>query len=41
VQIPFSLTLFELSGCYVSAVELHVYAADVLVRYGIDREGFR
>jgi hypothetical protein len=33
--------LFELSGYYLNAVQLHVYAADVLVRCGIDREGFR
>jgi len=31
----------ELSGYYVNAVQLHVHAADVLVRCGIHREGFR
>jgi len=41
VQIPFSLLFFEFSGYYVSAVRRHVYAADVLVRHGVDREGFR
>jgi hypothetical protein len=33
--------IFELSGDDVNAVQLHVSAADVLVRCGIDREGFR
>jgi hypothetical protein len=41
VQIPFSLLFFEFSGYCVSVVRLHVYAADVLVRHGVDREGFR
>jgi hypothetical protein len=41
VQIPLSLMLFELSGYDVNAVQVHVSAADVLVRCGIDREGFR
>ena len=41
VQIPLSLLFLELSGYYVSAVQLHVHAADVLVRCGIHREGFR
>ena len=41
VQTPLSLMLFELSGYDVNAVQLHVSAADVLVRCGIDREGFR
>jgi len=35
------LMFFELSGYCVNAARLHVYAADVLVRYGVDREGFR
>jgi hypothetical protein len=33
--------IFELSDDDVNAVQLHVSAADVLVRCGIDREGFR
>jgi len=41
VQIPLSLLFLELSGYYVNAVQLHVHAADVLVRCGIYREGFR
>jgi hypothetical protein len=41
VQIPLSLMLFELSGHQVKARRLHVNAADVLVRRGIDRDGFR
>ena len=41
VQIPLSLMLFELSGYYVNTVQLHVHAADVLVRRGIHREGSR
>jgi len=41
VQIPLSLILFELSSYYVNAVQLHVHAADVLVRRGIDSEGSR
>ena len=40
-QIPLSLLFLELSGYYVNAVQLHVHAADVLVRCGIHREGFR
>src|SRR5262249_18734738 len=41
VQIPLSLLFLELSGYYVNAVRLHGYAADVLVRHGVDREGSR
>ena len=41
VQIPLSLMLFELSGHYVDVVQVHVHAADVLVRRGIHREGSR
>jgi len=41
VKIPLSLLFLELSGYYVNAVQLHVHAADVLVRCGIHREGFR
>ena len=40
-QIPLSLLLLELIGYYVNAVRLHVYAADVLVRHGVDRDDFR
>ena len=40
-QIALLLMLFELSGYYVNTVQLHVHAADVLVRCGIDMEGFR
>ena len=36
-----SLRFLELSEHGASAVRLHVYAADVLVRPGVDREGFR
>jgi len=38
---PLSLMLFELSGYYVNTVQLHVHAADVLVRRGLDRDGSR
>jgi hypothetical protein len=38
VQIHLSLLFLELSGYYVNAVQLHVHAADVLVRCGIHRE---
>ena len=41
VQIPLSLLFLELSGYYVNAVQLHVHAADALVRRGIHREAFR
>ena len=40
-QIPLSLLLLELSGYCVNAVRLHVNAAEVLVRRGIDRYGSR
>ena len=36
-----SLLFLELSGHCVKTVWLHVYAADVLVRRGVDRDGFR
>jgi len=36
-----SLLFLELNSYCVSAVRRHVYAADVLVRHGVDREGFR
>ena len=35
------LLFLELDGYYVNAVQIHVHAADVLVRCGIHREGFR
>ena len=41
VQIPLSRLFLKLSGYYVNAVQLHVHAADVLVRCGIHREGFK
>ena len=41
VQVPLSLLFLELSGYPVNAVRLHVYAADVLVRLGVDRDDSR
>ena len=41
MQIPLSLLFLELSGYCVNAVQLHVNAADVLVRPGMDRDGSR
>ena len=41
VQTPLLLPFLELGGYYVNAVQLHVHAADVLVRCGIHRDGFR
>ena len=41
VQIPLLLMFLELGDYYVNAVQLHVHAADVLVRRGVHREGFR
>jgi len=41
VQASFSLLFLELSGYCVNAVRLHVYAADVLVRLGVDRDDSR
>ncbi len=41
MQIPLSLLFLELSGYYVNAVRLHVNAADVLVRRGVDGDGPR
>ena len=38
VQVPLSLLFLELNGCRVNAVRLHVYAADVLVRLGVNRD---
>ena len=40
-RISLSLLLFELSGYSVSAIQLHVHAADVLVRLGVDGDGSR
>ena len=40
-QIPLLLLFLELIGDCVNAIRLHVYAADVLVRRGVDREVFR
>jgi len=41
VQVPLSLLFLELSGYDMNAIQLHVNAADVLVRPGIDRDGSR
>ena len=41
VQIPLSLLFLELSSYCMNAVRLHVYAADVLVRLGVDRDDSR
>jgi hypothetical protein len=41
VQVPFSLLFLELSRYCVNAVRRHVYAADVLVRLGVDRDDSR
>jgi hypothetical protein len=41
VQFLLSLRFFDFNGYCVNAVQLHVAAADVLVRCGDDREGFR
>ena len=38
---PLSLLFSGLSGYCLNVVERHVYAADVLVRCGVDRDGFR
>jgi hypothetical protein len=38
---PLLLLFLELIGDCVNAARLHVYAADVLVRRGVDSEGFR
>ena len=40
-QILLSLLFLELSGYCLSTVQLHVNAADVLVRRGADRDGSR
>ena len=41
VQVPLSLLFLELNGYYVNAVQLHVHAADVLVRRGVDGAGLQ
>ena len=41
VQDSFSLLFLELSDYGVNAVRLHVYAADALVRLGVDKDDFR
>ena len=41
VQTSLSLLFLELSGYCVNAVRLHVYAADALVRLGVDKDDFR
>ena len=41
VRTTLSLLFLELSGYCVNAVRLHVTAADVLVRRGVDADDFR
>jgi hypothetical protein len=41
MQVPLSLLFLELGVYLVNAVQLHVNAADVLVRLGIDRDDSR
>jgi hypothetical protein len=41
VRTPLSPLFLELSSYGVNAVQEHVYAADVLVRLGVDRDDFR
>ena len=41
VRFPLSLLFLELSGYFLNVVQRHVYAADVLVRCGVDRDDFR
>jgi hypothetical protein len=41
VHVLFSLLFLELSGYYVNAIQLHVNAADALVRRGVYREDSR
>jgi hypothetical protein len=41
VRSPLSLLFLELSGYCLNVVQRHVYAADVLVRCGVDRDAFR
>ena len=40
-RILFSLLFLELTGYGVNAVQLHVNAADALVRRGVDRDDSR
>jgi hypothetical protein len=40
-HIPLSLLLLELNGYGSDTVRLHVYAAEALVRCGVDRDDFR
>jgi hypothetical protein len=40
-RTPFSLLFLELSSYYLNVVQRHVYAADVLVRCGVDRDDSR
>ena len=40
-QVPLSLLFLELNGYYANAVQLHVHAADIQVRRGVDREDSR
>ena len=41
VRSPLSLLFLELIGYCLNVVQRHVYAADVLVRCGVDRDAFR
>jgi len=41
VRSPLSPLFFELNGYCLNVVQRHVYAADVLVSCGVDREDFR
>ncbi len=41
VRFPLSLLFLEQSGYFLNVVQRHVYAADLLVRCGVDRDGFR
>ena len=40
-RTPFSLLFLELSSYYLNVVQRHVYAEDVLVRCGVDRDDSR
>jgi hypothetical protein len=41
IRSPLSLVFLELIGYRLNVVQRHVYAADVLVRCGVDRDDFR
>jgi hypothetical protein len=41
VRSPFVAAVLELSSYCLNVVQRHVYAADVLVRFGVDRDDFR